>query len=150
MDNRSVELRFKRKKLCIIIGMVEVFSVLLTIAVPVLLAMSDGPERALANNYEYVNLSYLASHQTEFEGKLITVTGTVRHYASVTMFENFFLENQSDQRTFASNQSILVVTRNAGLPEPNEGSIVEVSGKWEFYEIEGGHYYLNASILRKA
>jgi hypothetical protein len=150
MENRSIGLEFKRKKLYIIIGIVAVFSVLLTAAVPLLLSMSGASEQTLTNNHEYVGLSYLVSHQTEFEGKSITVTGTVRHYASITMFENFFLENQSDQRTFASNQSILVVTRNAGLPEPDEGSIVEVSGKWEFYEIEGGHYFLNASILRKA
>lgn len=86
----------------------------------------------------YVDLKYLAEHIEEFEGLFVTTNGTVRYYASIFMFEDFWLEAQKGAR-------IPVVTKFAGLPEPHEGLLIEVSGKIEYCRLEGGFYFLNAT-----
>lgn len=86
----------------------------------------------------YVELEYLAGHIGEFEGSFVTTNGTVRYYASIFMFEDFWLEAQKGVR-------IPVVTRFAGLPEPREGLLIKVSGKIEYCMLEGGFYFLNAT-----
>ncbi len=136
----------QKNKLYISLGFLAL-SVLLTIAVvPMILAsIPDTPKQTSTDNY--VDMYYLASHADEFEGKSITTIGIARHYGSVTMFEDFQLDSQSEERLGASDQMILVVTRPAGLLNPNDGSLVELSGKWEFTDLEGGHYYLNATKL---
>jgi hypothetical protein len=138
---------FRKNKLYIGLGFMVVF-VLLTIAVApmILVSISDTPKQTSTDNY--VDMYYLASHAEEFEGKSITTIGIARHYGSVTMFEDFQLDSQSDERLEkASDEMILVVTRPAGLPNPDDGSLIELSGKWEFTDLEGGHYYLNATKL---
>ena len=93
----------------------------------------------LADNM-YVDLSYLASHPLDFKGMPVATIGIVRFYASVYMFEDFFLECQTGER-------IPVVVRFAGLPAPEDLSLVEVSGKMEYSSLEGGFFYLNASAV---
>lgn len=93
----------------------------------------------LADNM-YVDLSYLASHPLDFKGMPVATIGFVRFYASVYMFEDFFLECQTGER-------IPVVVRFAGLPAPEDLSLVEVSGKMEYSSLEGGFFYLNASAV---
>ena len=137
---------FQKNKLYISVGFLVVF-VLLTIAVaPMILAsINDTPKQISIGNY--VDMYYLASHAEEFEGKTITTIGIARFNASNTMFEDFQLVCQSEERIGANNQFILVVTRPAGLTNPNYGSLIELSGKWEFTDLEGGYYYLNATKL---
>jgi len=86
----------------------------------------------------YVDLKYLAEHPKEFKGVCVTTNGTVRYYASIYMFEDFWLQAQNDAK-------IPVVTRFAGLPDPSEGLFIEISGKIEYANLEGGFYFLNAT-----
>lgn len=91
---------------------------------------------AVINNY--VDLKYLAGHPEEFKGVCVTTNGTVRYYASIYMFEDFWLQAQN-------NAKIPVVTRFAGLSAPAEGLFIEISGKIEYSNLEGGFYFLNAT-----
>ncbi len=91
---------------------------------------------AAVNNY--VDLKYLVEHKEEFRGVCVTTNGTVRYYASIFMFEDFWLQGQNDAK-------IPVVTRFAGLPKSSEGLFIEVSGKIEYSNLEGGFYFLNAT-----
>lgn len=86
----------------------------------------------------YVDLKYLAEHPEEFKGVCVTTSGTVRYYASIYMFEDFWLQAQNDAK-------IPVVTRFAGLPDPSEGLFIEISGKIEYANLEGGFHFLNAT-----
>jgi hypothetical protein len=94
---------------------------------------------AAINNY--VDLKYLAEHPEEFKGVCVTTNGTVRYYASIYMFEDFWLQAQNDAK-------IPVVTRFAGLPDPPEGLFIEISGKIEYSNLEGGFYFLNATLWK--
>jgi len=94
---------------------------------------------AAINNY--VDLKYLAEHPEEFKGACVTTNGTVRYYASIYMFEDFWLQAQNDDK-------IPVVTRFAGLPDPPEGLFIEISGKIEYSNLEGGFYFLNATLWK--
>lgn len=91
---------------------------------------------ATINNY--VDLKYLAEHPEEFKGVCVTTNGTVRYYTSIYMFEDFWLQAQNDAK-------IPVVTRFAGLPEPPEGLFIEISGKIDYSNLEGGFYFLNST-----
>ncbi len=87
----------------------------------------------------YVDLSYLASHLAEFENQSVRTNGTVRtDFGSIYMFEDFWLQAPNVAK-------IPVVTRLAGLPVPQNGSWIEVSGEIEHSNLEGGFYFLNAS-----
>jgi hypothetical protein len=88
---------------------------------------------------------YLATHPEEFKDKSITTIGIVRYRALAPMFEDFQLASQSEEKVGPINRYILVVTKPASLTNPNYGSLVEVSGKWE--STDGGYYYLNATSL---
>jgi hypothetical protein len=109
--------------------------------VPVVTTKSDSLELGNASNGEYVDLSYLLEHIKMYEGFDVTTNGTVRFYASIYMFEDFWLQAQNDAK-------IPVVTRLAGLPDPADGAFVEVSGKIEYSNLEGGFYFLNATSWR--
>ncbi len=138
--------KFPKKKLYIGLSFLVVF-ILLTIALaPMILAsISDTPEETATDNY--VDMYYLATHPDEFRGKSITTIGIVRYHALAPMFEDFQLDCQSEHRAGPNNQFILVVTKPAGLTNPTYGSLVELSGKWESTDLEGGYYYLNATKL---
>jgi len=94
---------------------------------------------AAINNY--VDLKYLAEHPEEFKGVCVTTNGTVRYYASIYMFEDFWLQAQDDAK-------IPGVTRFAGLPDPPEGLFIEVSGIIEYSNLEGGFYFLNVTLWK--
>ena len=87
---------------------------------------------------ERVDLVYLAAHMEEFENQSVATNGTVRFYASVYMFEDFWLQAPNDAK-------IPVVTRFAGLSVPPNGSLIEISGTIGHSNLEGGFYFLNAS-----
>jgi hypothetical protein len=87
---------------------------------------------------EHVELMYLAAHLEEFENQSVTTNGTVRFYASIFMFEDFWLQATSDAK-------IPVVIRFAGLSVPSNDSLIEISGTIEHSTLEGGFYFLNAS-----
>jgi hypothetical protein len=95
-----------------------------------------------STSYKYVELSYLALHPEEFRGLPVATRGVVKFYASVYMYEDFWLQTQ-DQ----GGGKIPVVVRFAGLPIPRNGSLVEVSGTVEYSNLEGGFFYFNASSL---
>jgi hypothetical protein len=137
---------FQKNKLYIGLGFLVVF-VLLTIAVaPMILAsISDTSKQNSTENY--VDMYYLSTHPEEFKGKSITTIGIVRYHALAPMFEDFQLDCQGEEKAGPDNQFILVVTRPAGLTNPNYGSLVELSGKWESTDLDGGYYYLNATKL---
>jgi hypothetical protein len=92
-----------------------------------------------STSYTYVELSYLASHLEEFRGFPVATRGVVKFYASVYMYEDFWLQTLGQ-----GSGKIPVVVRFAGLPVPHNGSLVEVSGAIEYSSLEGGFYYLNA------
>jgi hypothetical protein len=104
-------------------------------------AKSDSLELGNVSNGEYVDLSYLLLHIKMFEGFDVTTNGTVRFFGSIYMFEDFWLQAQN-------NAKIPVVTRLAGLPDPPDGAFIEVSGKIEYSNLEGGFYFLNATSWR--
>jgi hypothetical protein len=87
---------------------------------------------------EYVDLMYLAARPEEFENQSVTTIGTVRFYASIYMFEDFWLQASNDVK-------ILVVTRFAGLSVPLNASLIEISGTIKHSTLEGGFYFLSAS-----
>jgi hypothetical protein len=87
---------------------------------------------------ENVDLMYLAAHLEEFENQSVTTNGTVRFYASIYMFEDFWLQASNDAK-------VPVVTRFAGLSVPSNDSLIEISGTIEHSALEGGFYFLNAS-----
>jgi hypothetical protein len=93
--------------------------------------------------YSYVELSYLAGHLAEFENLTVTTNGTVRFYGSIYMFEDFWLQAPNDAK-------IPIVTRFAGLSVPWNGSLIEIFGRIEHSNLEGGFYFLNASFWRDA
>jgi hypothetical protein len=99
-----------------------------------------GTGGLISTDYEYVDLTFLASHPQEFKGFPVATRGVVRFYATVYMYEDFCLQAQS-------NEKIPVVASFAGLPIPREGSLIEVSGTIEHCDLEGGFFYLNASSL---
>jgi hypothetical protein len=103
-------------------------------------ATSTGSDSAHAIQSEFVDLTYLAGHLAEFENRSITTNGTVRFYASIYMFEDFWLQDEGEAK-------VLVVTRFSGLPVPENGSFVEISGRIEHSNLEGGFYFLNAASL---
>ncbi len=144
MDGNLQTARFHKSKLYIGFGFLVVF-VLLTIAIaPMILAsISDTPKETDTDNY--IDMYYLATHPDEFTGKSITTIGIVRYHSIAPMFEDFQLACQSEERLGPNNQFILVVTKSAGLTNPNYGSLVELSGQWE--ATEDGYYYLNATKL---
>lgn len=90
--------------------------------------------------YENVDLKYLVEHIEAFKSAGVKVNGTVRYYASIYMFEDFWLQ--------AGEGKIPVVTRFAGLPRPPEGLFIEVLGTIEYCNLEGGFYFLNATLWR--
>jgi hypothetical protein len=91
-----------------------------------------------SSSNEPVDLMYLAAHLEEFENQSVTTNGTVRFYASIYMFEDFWLQAPNDAK-------IPVVTRFAGLSVPPNDSLIEISGTIEHSTLEGGFYFLNAS-----
>lgn len=93
-----------------------------------------------STNYEFAELSYLASHLKEFSGLPVATRGIAKFYASIYMYEDFWLQAQGN-----SSAKIPVVVRFAGLPVPREGTLIAVSGTIEYCNLEGGFYYLNAS-----
>lgn len=88
--------------------------------------------------YDNVDLKYLVKHIEAFKSANVKVNGTVRYYASIYMFEDFWLQA-------GEGAKIPVVTRFAGLPKPPEGLFIEVSGTIEYCNLEGGFYFLNAT-----
>jgi hypothetical protein len=101
---------------------------------------TTGTGGLVSTDYEYVDLTYLTSHPQVFKGFPVATRGVVKFSASVYMYEDFWLQAQS-------NEKIPVVVRFAGLPIPREGSLIEVSGTIEYCDLEGGFFYLNASSL---
>lgn len=93
-----------------------------------------------STSYTYVELSYLASHLEELRGFPVATRGVVKFYASVYMYEDFWLQTQGQ-----GSGKIPVVVRFAGLPIPHGGVLIEISGTIEYSNLEGGFYYLNAS-----
>jgi hypothetical protein len=136
----------KKNILYIILALLIVF-VLLTVAVaPMILASISGTSKQNSTD-NYVDMYYLATHPEEFRGESVTTIGIVRHHSLSPMFEDFQLACQSEEKVGPDNRFILVVTRPAGLTNPNYGSLVELSGKWESTDLEDGYYYLNATKL---
>lgn len=60
-----------------------------------------------------VDLGYLANHPEEFKDRTLTANGTVGFYASIFMFEDFWLQKD--------DQKIPAVTRFASLPTHQTG-----------------------------
>jgi hypothetical protein len=87
---------------------------------------------------KYVDLAYLVEHPAEFENQSVTTNGTVKYYASIFMYEDFWLQAQN-------NAKIPVVTRSAKLSVPPVESLIKVSGMIQHSNLEGGFYFLNAS-----
>ena len=106
-------------------------------------AEATGQETIQAPPNEYVDLSYLANHLSDFENRSVTTNGTVRFYASIYMFEDCWLEAQDGAK-------IMVVTRLSGLSVPVNGSLIEVSGTIEHSNLEGGFHFLKASSWKIA
>jgi hypothetical protein len=87
-----------------------------------------------------VDLNYLASHLAEFKSFQVATRGIVKFYGSVYMYEDFWLQSQSQ-----GSARIPIVLEFPALPVPHNGTLVEVSGTIEYSNLEGGFYYLNAS-----
>ncbi len=100
---------------------------------------------AATDFYTYYDLGYVVAHQSELVSKNITTRGIVKFTASIYMFEDFWLTGQANQ-----TQSITVVTRFAGLPLPQNGTIVEIQGTVRHSTLEGGFNYINASSISEA
>lgn len=90
-----------------------------------------GPE------FSEVDLAYLAAHMADFFGKGVKTEGIVKYYASIYMYEDFWLQAQDGGAT-------PVVVRFAGLPTPPENSSIKILGIIEYCDLEGGFLYLNA------
>ncbi len=91
--------------------------------------------------YTLLDMLYLSQNIQNFEGQNIMTRGVVlKGYASNYMFEDFQLQARNN-----ANASILVVTGSAGLSDPLNSSYIEIAGKIEYSNLEGGFYYLNAS-----
>jgi hypothetical protein len=108
-------------------------------------AKSQIATAATAPVYTYYNLSYVFSHQNQLKGEAIATRGTVKFMASIFMFEDFWLQAQTNQ-----SENMKVVTREAGLPLPQEGTLIEIQGTIESSNLEGGFYYINASSISNA
>ena len=92
--------------------------------------------------YTYYNLSYVFSHQDQLRTAAIATRGIVKFVASIFMFEDFWLQAQTNQ-----SENMKVVTGFAGLPTPREGALIEVQGTIEYSNLEGGFSYINASSI---
>lgn len=97
-----------------------------------------------SDNQDFVDLNYLALNLEEFRGAQIATDGIVKLYASIFMFENFWLQSKEN-----SSARIPVVARFTGLPTPPEGTLVKVLGTIEYSNLEGGFFYLNASSIEE-
>jgi len=118
--------------------LLSAFALSAAVKLPVVRAESKLLNVGYVPTGEYVDLVYLIEHIRMFEGVDIVTNGTVRFYASIYMFEDFWLE--------ASNKArIPAVVRFAGLPDPPEGQAIEVSGKIAYSFLEGGFYFLNVT-----
>ncbi len=92
----------------------------------------------------YVDLAYLAGHLADFENLTVTTKGIVRRdIYSFFMFEDFWLQAQTGER-------IMVDRGNSFLSVPLNGSFVEISGMIQYFALEGGAYFLNATSLTTA
>jgi hypothetical protein len=90
--------------------------------------------------YSYFDLGYLASHMADLKYISVATIGIVKFNASDSKFEDFCLQSKDGSK-------IMVVARSAGLALPADGSLVEVSGTVEYSNLQGGFFYLNASLI---
>ena len=93
-----------------------------------------------SSDYGFVDLEHLALRFAELRDTFVTTIGTVKLSPSLYQFEDFWLKGPG-------STAVPVVTRLAGLPLPQDGSLVKVSGTVEFNSLEGGFFYLNASLM---
>lgn len=100
--------------------------------------MSDSI--STSTGYNFVSLLDLPSHYAVLRGTSVATIGRVEFSPSIYQFEDFWLKGQD-------NTAIPVVTRLAGLPLPQNESLVKVVGTVEYSDLEGGFYYLNASSV---
>lgn len=108
-------------------------------------AKSEVASAATTPVYTYYNLSYVFSHQNQLKGEAIATRGIAKFMASIFMFEDFWLQAQSNQ-----SENMKVVIRDAGLPLPQAGALIEIQGTIEYSNLEGGFYYINASSISDA
>src|SRR4030042_1970272 len=85
---------------------------------------------------DIVDLSYLAANLELFKGLSVVTRGVARFFASVYMFEDFWI-----QAVGQDSVRIPVVTRLAGLPLPRDGDLIEIAGTVEFSSLEGGFFF---------
>jgi hypothetical protein len=90
------------------------------------------------SKYLDVDLEFLIAHLDNYHGTEIRTSGIVKYLVSIYMFEDFWLCAQG-------GAGIPIVVRFAGLPRPNQNSLIEIQGVIDFCGLEGGFYYLNAS-----
>lgn len=89
-------------------------------------------------------LNFIVQNSSQLRGTGVATSGIAKFYASVFMFEDFWLQSQENQ-----SLRIPVVARSAGIPKPSSGDLVKILGTIEYSNLEGGFFYLNASSIEK-
>jgi len=118
------------------------FLVLLaTFLLVVLLPKTFGPNQG----HLEVDLVDLGANTEGFRDMEVRTKGTVKFYASVYQYEDFWLAPETEGCC-----GIPVVVRNAGLSVPPENSSIEVWGTIKYCELEGGFFYLDATSWEHA
>lgn len=114
---------------------------LATFLLVVLLPKTFGPNQG----HLEVDLVDLGANTEDFRDMEIRTKGTVKLYASIYQYEDFWLAPETKGCC-----GIPVVVRDAGLSVPPENSSIEVWGTIKHSELEGGFFYLDATLWEHA
>lgn len=107
--------------------------ILLTLIILIIVVLPLQGKILANEEYEEVDVYYVAAQIEEFYGDRVKTFGTVTIKVSYYMYEDFWLSNV-----------LPVEVRTADLPKPPEGVAIEIWGTIEYSELEGGFYYLKA------
>ena len=114
---------------------------LATFLLVVLLPKTFGPNQG----HLEVDLVDLGANTENFRDMEIRTKGAVKFYESIYQYEDFWLAPETEGCC-----GIPVVVRDAGLSVPPENSSIEVWGTIKYCELEGGFFYLDATLWEHA
>ncbi|UCE15469.1 MAG: hypothetical protein JSV12_06220 [Candidatus Bathyarchaeota archaeon] len=125
------------KRFLLIYFLILLVTFLLVVLLPITFEPDQEPLR--------VDLRNLTAHIEDFSDMKIRTIGTVKSHWSYLQYEGFWLATDKQD-----SSAIPVAIRSAELSVPSENASIAVSGTIEYYEFEGGFFYLNASSWNSA
>jgi len=90
-----------------------------------------------------ISIPELVANIAKYEGKQVMIVGIVKYYVSVSMFEDFWLEENKAKIPIKLGPELRA--RIQTLPSENSAIVIEGIVAW--CELEGGFYYIHAKAI---